>query len=185
MPKVFPVPARPIKGKPGPAGLPARLQCIRLMRHLTQQALATRCKMTQARIGHFECGISTPHLNNLYTLARELNVSADYLIGLEYRDLPKPAKIAKPKPSVAAPKRKRRRPWWHGEELTCIKCGKVTVLNFDSIEPEHNMGHVGKGEYSWDCECGTRHRVWDDKKPAGARIKAAQEDLKRTVRLWP
>ena len=79
---------------------------------LSQQELAQRLGMTQARISEIESG-ARPHVNliNLRNLARTLGVSADYLIGTwEDAAEPTPAPAAPAAGEVAAPARRRGRP---------------------------------------------------------------------------
>ena len=79
---------------------------------LSQQELARRLGMTQARISEIESG-ARPHVNliNLRNLARTLGVSADYLIGT-WDDAAEPASAtaAPAADEAAAPTRRRGRP---------------------------------------------------------------------------
>jgi transcriptional regulator with XRE-family HTH domain len=79
---------------------------------LSQQELARRLGMTQARISEIESG-ARPHVNliNLRNLARTLGVSADYLIGTwDDAAEPAPATAAPAAGAAAAPARRRGRP---------------------------------------------------------------------------
>jgi len=79
---------------------------------LSQQELARRLGMTQARISEIESG-ARPHVNltNLRNLARTLGVSADYLIGTwEDGEAPLSPPAAPPAAEVPAAARQRGRP---------------------------------------------------------------------------
>lgn len=79
---------------------------------LSQQELARRLGMTQARISEIESG-ARPHvnLNNLRNLARTLGVSADYLIGTwEDGEAPLVPTAAPPAAEVPAAARRQGRP---------------------------------------------------------------------------
>lgn len=69
--------------KPGLAGFPQRLRIIRDIRQLTQAELAKKVKLQPTHISHFETGERLPCVKNLRALCKVLNVSADYLLGLE------------------------------------------------------------------------------------------------------
>lgn len=73
-------PSSAIEGKPGVAGLGERLQCVRLMRGMTQAALAKKTGLMKEAVSHFECGQRLPSANNLRKLSLALNTSADYLL---------------------------------------------------------------------------------------------------------
>jgi transcriptional regulator with XRE-family HTH domain len=79
---------------------------------LSQQELARKLGMTQARISEIESG-ARPHVNltNLRNLARALGVSADYLIGTWEDDAaPAPTAAAATAGEGPAPARGRGRP---------------------------------------------------------------------------
>lgn len=59
-----------------------RLTLIRLNRGLTQSELAHRLQIHENNIWRYEKGDVQPKADVLLLLAKELNVSADYLLGL-------------------------------------------------------------------------------------------------------
>jgi len=60
-----------------------RVMLIRRRRGLTQQDLATRGQMSKTALNRLENGLQSVYAERLATLARLLNVSADYLLGLQ------------------------------------------------------------------------------------------------------
>ena len=60
-----------------------RLKRTMKERGYTQKELAERSHLTEAAISKYLSGYRTPHLEILVTLARVLNVSTDYLLGVE------------------------------------------------------------------------------------------------------
>ena len=66
-----------------------RLKIARNARKISQQRLAEKIFVSQAAYSKYEMGQATPNPDMLARLASELNVSADWLIGLT--DEPKPA----------------------------------------------------------------------------------------------
>ncbi len=62
--------------------LTQRLREIREKKGLTQRELARRCKLGINQINRYENGTSDPISDNLRTIAQELEVSTDYLLGL-------------------------------------------------------------------------------------------------------
>jgi transcriptional regulator with XRE-family HTH domain len=72
-----------------------RVMLMRRRRGLTQQALATRAQMSKTALNRFENGLQSVYVERLVTLARLLDVSADYLLGLQ--------EIALLAPSVPSP----------------------------------------------------------------------------------
>ena len=60
-----------------------RVMLTRRRRGLTQQALATRAQMSKTALNRFENGLQSVYVERLVTLARLLDVSADYLLGLQ------------------------------------------------------------------------------------------------------
>lgn len=62
--------------------LPARIRLVRQARGLTQAETGSRSGLGQTAISHFESGRRLPSAANLARLARCLNTSADYLLGL-------------------------------------------------------------------------------------------------------
>ncbi len=62
--------------------LGARLRNARERLQLSQRELAARCGMGETQAWRYENGVSEPGADHLARLARELSVSADYLLGL-------------------------------------------------------------------------------------------------------
>ncbi len=52
-------------------------------RGLTQKEFAEKCHLTEAAISKYLSGYRTPHLEILVVLAQSLNVTTDYLLGVE------------------------------------------------------------------------------------------------------
>jgi transcriptional regulator with XRE-family HTH domain len=52
-------------------------------RGLNQKQLADKCRLTEAAISKYLSGYRTPHLEILVVLANALNVTTDYLLGVE------------------------------------------------------------------------------------------------------
>jgi len=50
---------------------------------LTQEELAEKLNMTQRKISRMETGETEPSLEDIRTICRYFNVSADWLLGLE------------------------------------------------------------------------------------------------------
>src|SRR5438093_13567696 len=63
-----------------------RVMLMRRRRGLTQQELATRAQMSKTALNRLENGLQSVYAERLATLARLLNVSADYLLGLPERE---------------------------------------------------------------------------------------------------
>jgi transcriptional regulator with XRE-family HTH domain len=61
---------------------PNRLREIREARGLTQRELANLCEINEYQVSRYENGKSDPSTTYLELMARHLDVSADYLIGL-------------------------------------------------------------------------------------------------------
>jgi transcriptional regulator with XRE-family HTH domain len=59
-----------------------RLREMREKKGLTQRELAHLCGMNEHQVFRYENGKSDPSATNLGLIARELGVSADYLLGL-------------------------------------------------------------------------------------------------------
>jgi transcriptional regulator with XRE-family HTH domain len=72
-----------------------RVMLTRRRRGLTQQALAMRAQMSKTALNRFENGLQSVYVERLVTLARLLDVSADYLLGLQ--------EVALLAPSVPSP----------------------------------------------------------------------------------
>jgi transcriptional regulator with XRE-family HTH domain len=60
-----------------------RVMLVRRRRRLTQQALATQAQMSKTALNRLENGLQSVYAERLATLARLLDVSADYLLGLQ------------------------------------------------------------------------------------------------------
>lgn len=59
-----------------------RLKEIRQKRGITQEALAKSVSISPSSISLYERGIREPNLNMLISIAKALDVSTDYLLGL-------------------------------------------------------------------------------------------------------
>ena len=59
-----------------------RLEQARLMAGLTQAELASRARINQGQLSHFENGRRGPSIENFRKLSLVLDVSADYLLGM-------------------------------------------------------------------------------------------------------
>lgn len=59
-----------------------RLQEIRERLGISQRELARRCGFSLAQIYRYESGTTEPNAETLGIIARELNVTSDYLLGL-------------------------------------------------------------------------------------------------------
>ena len=58
-----------------------RLRLVREIRGLTQSQLSEKTKIPSTSISHLESNSSKPSFDNLRRLAKELEVSTDYLMG--------------------------------------------------------------------------------------------------------
>lgn len=66
-----------------------RLKELRESRHLTQKDLAQKINLTQSTIAYYENGKKLPTTDNLLSIAKFFNVSADFLLGnSKYRNFP-------------------------------------------------------------------------------------------------
>lgn len=65
---------------------PERLKEARVHAKITQVALAKMCNVSQGTIANWESGTRTPDLEMFASLAKRLNVSADYLLGITDTD---------------------------------------------------------------------------------------------------
>lgn len=63
--------------------LGSRLKSLRLQRGLTQKTLARRINKSISAVSSYESNAQMPPLDVLESLASVLNVSLDYLVGLE------------------------------------------------------------------------------------------------------
>ncbi len=71
-------------------GLDKKIRELRVRKGLTQQELSDRIGMTRSIASVYENGFRMPTYGKLIKLARELDVSTDYLLGFEndaYLDL--------------------------------------------------------------------------------------------------
>ena len=75
-----------------------RVMLMRRRRGLTQQELAQLGHMSKTALNRFETGMQSLYVERLATLARLLDVSADYLLGLTPED-----------PNAGPPPRRTRR----------------------------------------------------------------------------
>lgn len=64
-------------------GLGERLQQQRLLKNLSQKAVADSLDISASVLSNFEKGERTPSLETLLSLARFYNCSTDYLLGFE------------------------------------------------------------------------------------------------------
>ena len=60
-----------------------RLKSARRIRGLTQAQLSRKAGLLQSNVARFEKGANLPSIASLFALARALDVSADFLIGLD------------------------------------------------------------------------------------------------------
>lgn len=63
-----------------------RLQSIRKQRGMTQKALAERINKSLSAVSSYETNVQMPPLDVLISIASVLNVSLDYLAGLEHKE---------------------------------------------------------------------------------------------------
>ena len=61
---------------------PERLKAARELRHMSQAELAEKAASPAATISHFEAGSRKPSFDSLRRLAKALEVTTDYLLGL-------------------------------------------------------------------------------------------------------
>jgi len=61
---------------------PERMRSIREQRGITQRQLAQRCGINEFQVSRYETGKTEPSLVNLALIARQLDISSDYLIDL-------------------------------------------------------------------------------------------------------
>lgn len=64
-------------------GFGARLRSLRTENNLTQKSLATILNVSIPTLSHWECDYQEPSFKDLTNLGKTLNVSIDYLLGLE------------------------------------------------------------------------------------------------------
>ena len=64
-----------------------QLQQLRKQRGLTQRALAERINKSPAAVSSYETNAQIPPLDVLISIASTLNVSLDYLVGFDQRDI--------------------------------------------------------------------------------------------------
>jgi transcriptional regulator with XRE-family HTH domain len=66
-----------------PGDFASRLRKTRENRELSQSQLAQRAGMQPSAIAHFEAGRRKPSFDNVRALAKSLDVTADYLLGMK------------------------------------------------------------------------------------------------------
>lgn len=64
-----------------------RLRKLRENRHLTQTQVAVRLNISKSAMSGYENNIKTPSVDILIQLAQVYNVTTDYLLGLDNRDM--------------------------------------------------------------------------------------------------
>ena len=64
-----------------------RLREVRTRRNMSQETLAQRAAITQTHLSRLERDVSAPRYSTIFRLARELDVTPEYLTGLEFTDL--------------------------------------------------------------------------------------------------
>ncbi len=62
---------------------PEKLKELREENNLTQQQMAKILGYTQTAIGKWEKGTRSPDLDDIVNIAKQFNVTTDYLLGLE------------------------------------------------------------------------------------------------------
>ncbi len=62
------------------AAIGKRVRILRKLADITQEQLAEKCGLSPSFIGHIEGGTRIPSLETICRLAKELNVSLDYLV---------------------------------------------------------------------------------------------------------
>lgn len=67
--------------------LGSRLQMLRKQRGITQKVLAERINKSVAAVSSYETNVQSPPLDVLISIASVLNVSLDYLVGFDRREL--------------------------------------------------------------------------------------------------
>jgi transcriptional regulator with XRE-family HTH domain len=61
---------------------PDRLKAVRVKAGYTQESLAELLETDKKAVSRWESGVFTPNTATLYRIAKTLDVSADYLLGL-------------------------------------------------------------------------------------------------------
>lgn len=64
-----------------------RLRNLRLQNNISQNALAKQMDLTRATINAWEMGISYPNAQSLILLSNYFNVSVDYILGLDDKQM--------------------------------------------------------------------------------------------------
>ena len=64
-----------------------RLKELRNQHNISQNALAKEMELTRATINAWEMGISYPNAQSLIMLSKFFNVSVDYILGLENKEM--------------------------------------------------------------------------------------------------
>lgn len=65
-----------------------KMKIVRKTKHITQTELSKKIGLRPNAMSYYEHGTSTPSLNTAYLIAKELNVSLDYLVGLKEENSP-------------------------------------------------------------------------------------------------
>src|SRR5574338_76877 len=65
-----------------------RLKAIRVKRGYTQESLAEELNTDKRQVTRWESGTFTPNSETLFRIAKTLNVSADFLLGLSDDPMP-------------------------------------------------------------------------------------------------
>ncbi len=60
-----------------------RMRNLREDADLTQTQLGKEINMTQRKVSYIECGKYEPSVDDIITLCRYFNVSADYMLGID------------------------------------------------------------------------------------------------------
>src|SRR5919206_2734804 len=87
-----------------------RVMVMRRRRGLTQQELATKAQMSKTALNRLENGLQSVYAERLATLARILNVSSDYLLGLQddAHVAPRATRAPEAQPGTLPPAPRRR-----------------------------------------------------------------------------
>ena len=62
-----------------------KLKLLRLQDNMTQEQLAQKLNLTKSVISAYETGLRLPSYDVLIRIAKNFNVSTDYLLGLEHK----------------------------------------------------------------------------------------------------
>ncbi len=64
-----------------------KIKTLRMTNNLTQNDVAKRLGITRSSVNAWEMGISVPSTMYIVELARLFSVSADYILGLEHKEV--------------------------------------------------------------------------------------------------